>query len=305
MQKLSKQQLTNIYKDLDLIILDADGTVAPNITVGLANEIFNQLILETLTNRNINERDKKILTPRQNLKQLLKEIYGSKFAPKRGRAKYFLLAKLFINGIRLYNKRITSVLIAHLRHKKASHEKLLKLVVETLADKKIQSLIKRATGDESVADYLYTQNQVINSLFPGIVDYIKYIRKHNKKVKVVMISESFAINGKLKNKDLGLVEHYTEIFNLNDLISNEFFCDRDGRITNVKINVQTAKDKEMHARNFINKYKAKNVAVIANDWEDFLLCRLPENKLVILRDPPKRMKKYANIVVRDGYKTVL
>jgi len=299
--KLSKQQLKSTYKKLDLIILDADGTVAPNITVGLANEIFNQLLLETLTDRNINERNKVILEPRNNIKQLFREIRGSKLSIKRGRAKYFLLAKLFISGLRLYNRRLTSQFAAQLKHNKASHENLIRLVVQTLTGKKMQLLVEKATGNSSIEDYLYTKKQVEQSMYSGIIDFIKHLKKQNKKVKIVMISESFAVKGKLNNKNLGLLEHYRRILPLNDLISNEFCCSSDGCIKSVRINVQRAADKEAFAKKLISRYNAKNVAVIANDWEDFLLCILPETKLAILRNPPRSMRKYAHIVVKEGY----
>ena len=40
---------------------------------------------------------------------------------------------------------------------------------------------------------------------------------------------------------------------------------------------------------------------MANDWEDWEMCTLPEVKLVILRDPPKGMYKFASVVVKEGY----
>ncbi len=324
--KLPTKELLSIYKKADLLIMDADETVAPNITVGLANEIFNKIILETLTNKDISEasnsgkdnskdRLKSILTPKEMLKKIFAEVKAAHFSPKISFFRYKLLSKLALNGLRLYNQKFTSQLVAKLIHKKASHKKILKIVVNTLIDAKIKALFKQATGSNSFVPYFYTQKEVEASLYPGIKEFINSLSKKSKKLKRVMISESFCIKNNIKtnktkksdslknskNQKIGLVENYQDIFRLNTLCSNEFLCDKFGNIADVKINIQCAEDKKKYAQESIVKYKAKNVIVMANDWEDWEMCTLPEVKLVILRDPPKEMGKYANVVVKDGY----
>ena len=314
--KLSKEELLSIYKNADLLIMDADETVAPNITVGLANEIFDHLILETLTDKEFYGNDKTILTPRQMLSKVYHQIKGSKFAPKKNLYRYVLLSKLFFSGLRLYNNKIASQLLAKLIHKKSNHKKILKIVVNMLTDQKIRELFEKSTGAKGIARYLYSKDEVENSLYPGVKDFVGYLsqislknkskttKKNKNKLKKIMISESFSIDNNLKNskkQSLGLVEDYTEIFKLNALISNQFFCEKEGIIKDVKINIQSAEDKKRFAQEYIAKYKAKNVIVMANDWEDWEMCTLPEVKLVILRDPPKGMYKFASVVVKEGY----
>ncbi len=324
--KLTKQELLAIYKKADLLIMDADETVAPNITVGLANEIFNHIILETLTNEEFDGNNKTILTPHEMLSKVYHQIKASKFAPKKNLYRYVLLSKIFFNGLRLYNHKITSQLLAKLIHRKSNHKKILKIVVNTLTDEKIRALFEKSTGAKSLADYLYTQKEVENSLYLGVKDFVSYLsrlqkenaNKKNKKLKnkniknkllkKIMISESFSISSALKNpkkETLGLVEHYSKIFKLDGLFSNQFICDKTGMIREVKINVQSAEDKKKFAQEAIAKYKAKNVIVMANDWEDWEMCTLPEVKLVVLRDPPKGMYKYANVVVKSEYRELI
>ncbi|MBI2136697.1 hypothetical protein HYU06_06520 [Candidatus Woesearchaeota archaeon] len=305
--KLSKDELLSIYKKADLLIMDADETVAPNITVGLANEIFNHIILETLTNKEFDGNDKTILTPHQMLSKVYHQIKDSRLAPKKNIYRYVLLSKLFFNGLRLYNNKITSQLLAKLIHKKSNHKKILKIVISTLTDEKIRSLFEKSTGGKSLSRYLYSKDEVENSLYSGVKGFVSYVSrlpKRNKNLKKIMISESFSVDGRIKNckkQQLGLVEHYTQIFNLSALVSNQFICEKDGIIRDVKINIQSAEDKKKFAQEAIAKYKSKNVIVMANDWEDLLMSTLPEVKLVILRDPPKGMYRHATVVVKDGY----
>lgn len=328
--KLPKKELLSIYKKADLLIMDADETVAPNITVGLANEIFNKIIFETLTNKDISEASnsgndnskdclKSILTPKEMLKKIFAEVKAAHLSPKISFFKYKLLSKLALNGLRLYSQKFTSQLIARLIHKKASHKKILKIVVNTLTDGKIKALFKQATGSNSFVSYFYTHKEAEASLYLGIKEFVNSLSKKNKKLKRVMISESFGIQNNIKtnktkksaalknskNQKIGLVENYQDIFKLNALYSNEFLCDKFGNILDVKINIQCTEDKKKFAQETIVKYKAKNVIVMANDWEDWEMCTLPEVKLVILRDPPKGMEKYATIVVKDGYQKLI
>ncbi|HIH42772.1 TPA: hypothetical protein HA246_03945 [Candidatus Woesearchaeota archaeon] len=313
--KLSKQELLSIYKSADLLIMDADETVAPNITVGLANEIFDHLILETLTNAEFDEKDKTILTPHGMLSKVYHQIKESKLAPKKNFYRYVLLSKLFFSGLRLYNHKITSQLLAKLIHRKSNHKKILKIVVNMLTDEKIRVLFEKSTGAKGIARYLYSKDEVENSLYPGVKDFVGYLsqrslksktakKSESKKLKKIIISESFSIDNNIinsKKQQLGLVEHYLNIFSLNALISNQFICEKEGIIKDIKINIQSAEDKKRFAQEAIAKYKAKNVIVMANDWEDWEMCTLPEVKLVILRNPPKGLEKYAHVVLKEGY----
>lgn len=317
--KLSKDELLAIYNQADLLIMDADETVAPNITVGLANEIFNHIILATLTDETLGQEDKIILTPKDMLKKVIGDIHSANLHPKKTLAGYVLLSKLLLKGVKLYNKRISSQIMAKFAHTKASHKKILDIVVNTLTDKKMRNLFEKVTGKDSISNSLYTLAEVENSLYHGVKEFVDHLSKQSSKknklpnkknlLKKIMISESFSVENSLKNskiknskkESLGMVEHYSKIFKLNCLFSNQFICDKNGSILDVKINIQCAEDKKRFAQESIAKYKAKNVIVMANDWEDWEMCALPEVKLVVLRDPPKGMYRYAHVVVKDGY----
>ena len=99
--KFSKYDLKEIYKKLDLLIIDIDDTIAPHLTVGLSNEIFKQLFIKTFI-KDCNKKEKRILTTKQTIKEIVKLIFNNKIKLSKDINNYKKLLYLNFQGIKLY-----------------------------------------------------------------------------------------------------------------------------------------------------------------------------------------------------------
>ena len=132
-----------------------------------------------------------------------------------------------------------------------------------------------------------TKKEIERSLYPGL-------RKFLSRFSAIRaaISQSFVYNG------IG-AEVLAKMLNIKFLHCNKLLLNKNGTVKEATINITSSADKKRIAKGIIKKNKAKNVAVIVNDYEDLGLTELA--KLVIMKEPPLRMKHLADVEVRKNY----
>jgi hypothetical protein len=258
-------RLQNELKKADLLIIDADGTIAPNLTAGLANKIAKFHILR-LINKNIKpQKESRILTTKDAISDIVKHLVKCKIRPSTNIAHYFMVLKLALFGILLHATRATSNIVGC-----KDNTFLIKLFRESIEGINLRP-------------FLFTKKEIENSLYPCAKEFVKSL-----KCKKVMITQSF----KCANS---MVEHYKIILGLDAIISNTMALDKKGRLRSMAIKISGAASKARCAA----KIKAKNIVLLANDNTDIGIAALPNVKMVISRKPTRILRKLSTISIRD------
>ena len=125
----------------------------------------------------------------------------------------------------------------------------------------------------NVKDYQYTNDQIKKSLYPGVSTLLKKI-----KAKKIAMSESFAVS------------QYKSVLGIDEVYCN----------TLQKVIIKNSDDKYGIAKKLIQS--KRSVGILMNDYEDESLLKLPNIKLVIMKNPPWRLRKKADITVTESYK---
>ena len=79
-------------------------------------------------------------------------------------------------------------------------------------------------------------------------------------MKVLALTQSFTVNG----------DPIKEILKVDALESNKFIV-KNGIIAGSKINIEDGKDKKRIAERMIKRFKAKNIGIFVDDYDDALL----------------------------------
>lgn len=220
----------------DLWLIDIDGTVAPHLTVGLANKIFLSYF-SRLFNREY--KFNKILRTRDSFKIILSFSNLRKIKSKSKLKTLNVLLSLSYFGTKLYTIRLYNNFINLFRG----------YIDNTFLINTFVSMIKKNKINPD--DYSFSVEELENSLYPGIKEFLK-------DKKVVAMSQSFCFNGG--------VELYKRIFGLKELYCNSFD----------KIKISTSVDKKKYCLKAIKKYNPKKIGVLANDYIDIDMIKLAD-----------------------------
>lgn len=262
-----KEQL----KKADLLIVDADNTVAPHLTAGLANKIAKYHIIKLIDKKVKFFRENKIITTRKAIKDILKYILTFRINPSLNIKDYLISMRLMIFGLLLHITKFIFTLFG----------------VED--NSFLISLYKKTLRGIDIRPFLFNKKELENSLFPYAKELIRKV-----KCKKVMISQSFKCKGKM-------IEHYKPILGLNEVISNELILDKNGKIKKFEIKITGSSSKVK----FAEKFKALNIVIMGNDCADLGLAELPNSKIVIARKPPYKLRRISDFVVKDSYKDLV
>jgi phosphoserine phosphatase len=264
------------FKDIDLVILDADGTIAPHMTVAIASEAAKALGIKAFCSR-ASVKEKRLQETAHFIKDTLL------FLPRNFRIStqindHIMFARICFFGVFLY-------CIRYLNNMKNS--------IGMKADNKfLTDMFVYALRGIRIRHFFYTQKEVEESMYPGAKEFLDRL-----KARKVMISQSFSFG----NNFIGL---YKNILKLDEIVCNAFVAE-DGKITGGNVVVSSAEDKRRIALAIIRKHKAKHVCLLCNDYEDAGIAELPEVKLVIANNPARRLRRLADAVVYDDYRSLL
>lgn len=251
----------------DLWLIDIDGTVAPHLTVGLANKIFLSNFFRLFNKIYIFNR---ILNTKDSFKIIIKFLFGNlnlKKNKNNNKIKIIkTLSSLSYFGVKLYLIRWYNNIINLFRD----------CVDNTYLIKTFVKMIKKNNINPDY--YSFSTKEIENSLYPGIKKFLK-----NK--KIIAMSQSFCFKGG--------IELYKKILGIKELHCNNFN----------KITISTSFVKKKKSLAAIKKYKAKKVGVIANDNIDIEMVKLAD--FCILNNAPRKLRKYGDIHVKNDYNKII
>ncbi|MBD3310489.1 hypothetical protein GF351_04675 [Candidatus Woesearchaeota archaeon] len=245
---------------LDMLIIDIDDTFVYHRTVAIANKIFLERIYRMFGKKL--EGDRLYTTGRSVLlasKVILLSFW--RFRPvetgKFIRLKMVAAWLHLLNMLRQAVNRIKPVM---------SNEKMIRLWADT-----VEKLEMPAD------DYRLSQRALRQSLRKEPLRQLEKLKKDNKGLKVVAISQNFAAR----------VDPITEILGIDAVECNWFLTDRKGRIAGYLLNVKNGKDK----RRIAEKYGGRNVGLIIENYDDLELLKLKGVRFVMCS---KKLKRFVN-----------
>lgn len=218
---------------IDLFIIDADGTIAPHLTVGLANKI-TRLYLNKCFNLGL---EIKLSYTSETLRDIIRRIKNFSLV---GKIKdYCSLVEICFYGVSLYVLKYSNDVLTNLFRVRLSNKLLLKIFLQVL--KKVNYMA-----------ILVSKQILEKSLYHGV----KKLLSENKKAKKIIISQSFSVKGENE-----LIDIYKQILHVDEIYCNKLII-RINKIIGYELNVTGSKDKFRIALNYINKTKAKNMEKI-------------------------------------------
>ncbi len=268
-----------LLADFDLLIVDADGTVAPHLAVGLANEIARRAVLKMIYSRHRAKRE--VLSTSQNFVSVVKYVF--KHVPK------------FSHRLKDYCDVVTILLYGFKFHVIRSINNILNSFNLPTTNKLLINGVVNVFKNFDFMSVMYTKKDIEKVLYPGVKDLIKSAGSAKK----VMVSEDFVIHGEERH----LTGYFKDLLGLNEIVSNDVFVGKKG-VTS-KIRIKDKHDKCNAAKDVIKRYKAKKVAFMCNDFEDVEIANLPQVKLVIANNPPHRLRKVADYIVDNDYTSLI
>jgi len=290
-KSIPRKQLDQLIASLDLLILDADGTVAPHMTVAIANDIVRRQYMVTIFGIDKDPHfSKRLLNTKETAFEMAHFLMKTKLKLSKSRRHYKRLLWLFSQGLGLHILKKINDLMDFFGIREPSSARLIKGFIQVLQG-------------EDISEFLYEPEVIKESMYPGIIDVLNYMRKRNVILKTAMISQSFGLVPVGKEK--GFLDQYVKILKLDDLVSNSIEYDRAGKINKISVDVKCADDKLKVAKQLIKKYRAKKVGIIINDYSDIKMAEMPETRLIIARNPPLKIRKLAHIVVNDNYEGLI
>lgn len=268
-KKGSKSQTISL-KDIDILIMDADFSIAPHITAALANKIAKHYCIR-LYDRNVSvQKEKQFLTTAQAVSDIFSYVFSHAPHPSVSLKDYLIVLRLACSGICLHALRLIYSIFG---------------IANSTA---LINVFCWALKGIDLRPFLFTKMEIENSLYPGVKDLLMKF-----KGKKIMISQSFSCNSKM-------VELYKEVLPLNTIHSNELILDKNGRIEKTKASINSSRAKQEIA----SIYKGR-ICVLVNDATDRGLCELTQTKLVIANNPNWIIKKYATVAIRNDYRSLL
>ena len=271
-----KKDVKNLIKKADLLILDIDNTLVPHLTVGLANKMMIWQIRKVF----LSECKKILFDTIPCTKDSFRELFDSMFRRRlklsRDIEDYVNFFILGVFGITMYAVEFGQTILNYISPGKPDNKVLVVLFVEMVKACKINLKLLP-----------HTKKEIDDSFYPGLRRFLGKF-----KAKRAAISQSFVYD------NIG-AEVLAKLLNIKFLHCNKLLLNKDGTVKEATINITSSADKKRIAKGIIKKNKAKNVAVIVNDYEDLGLTELA--KLVIMKEPPLRMKHLADVEVRKNY----
>lgn len=246
----------NLPKNIDLLIIDIDDTFIYHRTVAAANRLFLENVF-SLFGRKIEHN--KIYTTKDSLLILFRLILFNFFRIKIKKEKIkkiLILSKAaiilhFLNMIRSINNRFFRII---------SSKRMIEIWAKTVVSLKIRK-----------EEYSISKKVIEDNFDKKILNIYNSLKKLNPKMHVLAMSQSFSIN-----KD-----PIKDILGIDMIKSNTFSVNKQGFISGFELRIKNAEDKKQIADKLIRKIKPKNIALFADDYDDFLLLKLEKLKFVI------------------------
>ena len=240
----------DFYKDkLDLLIIDIDDTFVYHRTVAAANKLFLSLFGIKIKDR--------IYTSKKSIFLLLLNFF--RFRPNKKIFRLFWTAIYlhFLNIIREVNNKLFNII---------SSERIIKIWANTVVNLQIKA-----------KEYELSKKAIKDNLNQNVLRIYNSLRKSNPKMKVLAMTQSFTVNG----------DPIKEILKVDILESNKFIV-KNGIIAGSKVNIKDGKDKKRIAEGVIKRFKAKNIGVFADDYDDALLLKLKNLRFVLYKKKLER-----------------
>lgn len=243
--------------NIDLMIIDIDDAFIYHRTVAVANRIFLNEIAGLFSAR---IEEKKLLTTTNAFKEIFKIVFRNLFRIRLRKKNLGRLYALSVSALSLYALDVLREL-SGLFGGGRSNRKIITLWAYTVKKLNIKC-----------SDYVISRKIIKASLYPGMIEAYKKIRKENPKVYVAAISQNFSVDGK---KD-----PIMDLLDIDFMKTNSFRCTK-GFITGYDVDVADSDDKKRIAEAIIRKRKAKSIGLIMDDYEDLGLLELKNLKLVV------------------------
>ena len=137
-----------------------------------------------------------------------------------------------------------------------SCEKMIKIWAKTVVKLKIKA-----------EDYEISEEILKKNIYKNIFDIYRSLKKNNKDMYVLAMTESFNVKG----------DPIKKILDIDEIISN------------YKINVSKKEDKKRIAEKTIKKIKAKNIGIFVEEYDDIELLKLKNLRFIAYN---KRLRRF-------------
>ena len=148
-----------------------------------------------------------------------------------------------------------------------SCEKMIKIWAKTVVELKIKA-----------EDYEISEKILKKNIYKNIFDIYRSLKKNNKDMYVLAMTESFNVKG----------DPIKKILDIDEIISNKFISNK-GIISKYKINVSKKEDKKKIAEKTIKKIKAKNIGIFVEEYDDIELLKLKNLRFIAYN---KRLRRF-------------
>jgi hypothetical protein len=190
---------------------------------------------------------------------------------------------LGILGLKLYFiKCIREIKNKFSKEKYMSNEKLINIWASGIINAKIDA-----------REYAMPEQEIKDKLFPKILTDFNELKKQNPTAHVIAITQSFNLinkNDKLDRKKT-MNDPITSLLDIDELHSNIFYYDNN-TVIDKELLIKNGFDKRDIAQKAINKYRAENIGLLIDDYDDLELLRLKGNVKIIFAG--KKIKKRVN-----------
>lgn len=263
--------MTRSKDDIDLLIVDIDDTFVYHRTVGVANALFVDAFYQTFGQK---KPKKRFYRTGEAIKELMLFPFrcSDKINLDRNQTRNvrkLLSAAVWLHLLHIYRNAVNRF------HGNISSEMLIRKWAKTVEQLKI-------SGD----DYKLTMKMLRNHLNDKVITNYLALKMRNPKMKTVAISQHFNIGE----------DAFNELICADHIFSNFFSLGEDGIINCSEIKVKDRDDKLMIANEMINKYNAKKIGVIVDDYDDVSLLGIDGLKFAMYK---RRLKRYAPKNIRS------
>lgn len=137
------------------------------------------------------------------------------------------------------------------------------------------------------SEYQTQENIITKSISEDVLAIYRALIKANPSMKVMAMSQSFAIGQDPIERILGI-----DIFE-----SNQFITNQNGRICGFFLNVRNAYDKKRIAERVISRLKPRQIGLFVEDYDDYLLLSLKNVGFILHKKRLKRFIKHNDKLV--------
>ncbi len=258
---------------IDLLIIDIDDTFIYHRTVAVANKLFLSSVYE-LFGRKL--REDRILTTARMLRLLAKVVLLDLFSYNSKPEASKRASRLARAGLQLHFLYLLREINNKLSSRMMSSERFIRKWAGTVVKLGIPA-----------KEYEIPERLVENSLNRRVLGIYNAARSANPAMKVLAMSQSFAVADEPLQKMMGI----------DIMEQNRFMANSSGIICGFFLNVKNAEDKKKIAEAAIGRLKPKGIGLFVEDYDDYLLLGLKNISFVLYKRRLKRFIKHYDKLV--------